>query len=326
MKKAIIFTLLISISGLASCNRSSQSATSDVADSDILSSKQDTMVLSQGFQLLETNCFSCHSPKAGQETRVAPPMMAIKKHYVTTGVSSEDFTAELIAFVNSPKAENARLEHAVEKFGVMPKMDFDQKQLEAIAAYIYQAEFEKPGWYKDQYPQEKKRHMGQNNPESYLEKGRNLAMQTKAVLGKNLLTALKEKGAEGALEFCSTRAIPLTDSMSLTLNASIKRVSDKNRNSNNAASPDELAYIEIAKSQLLSDGQAEPFMRKLDGRTVGYYPIITNQMCLQCHGKKDSDISVKTQELLDQLYPSDQATGYDIDQLRGIWVVAMDNR
>ena len=280
--------------------------------------------LSTGFQLLETNCFSCHSPDAGHNSRVAPPMMAIKKHYVQESTSLEEFTNDLVAFINNPQAENTRLKHAVEKFGVMPKMDFDQNQLEAIAAYIYQAEFEKPGWYKQHYAQEKKKHMKHQGDESYLEKGRKLAMQTKGTLGKNLLAALNEKGTAGAVEFCSTRAIPLTDSVAQSLNARIKRVSDNNRNPDNAASSEELAYIAQAKEQLANKDKIDPVMQEKDGRMVGYYPIVTNQMCLQCHGKKGKDIAQETQELIDNLYPDDKATGYDENQLRGIWVVEMD--
>jgi len=57
-----------------------------------------------------------------------------------------------------------------------------------------------------------------------------MALETKAVLSKNLLTAISTKGTAGALAFCNERAITLTDSIALNLNTGIKRVSDKNRN------------------------------------------------------------------------------------------------
>ena len=324
--KRIAFLSLVTIFIVTwSCNRNSQNEeTKPVEQEPQVSGLTNSETLSSGFQLLETNCFSCHSPDAGHDSRVAPPMMAIKKHYVTEGTSQEEFTNDLVAFIQDPRAENTRLKHAVEKFGVMPKMDFDQNQLKAIAAYIYHAEFEKPGWYKQHYAQEKKKHMQHQADESFLEKGRKLAMQTKGILGKNLLAALKEQGPEGAVEFCSTRAISLTDSMALALNAGIKRVSDNNRNPVNSPTSEELAYIQQAKIQLLEEGKIDPVMQEKDGRMLGYYPIITNQMCLQCHGKKGIDINSETQELLDKLYPLDKATGYDENQLRGIWVVEMD--
>jgi hypothetical protein len=49
-------------------------------------------------------------------------------------------------------------------------------------------------------------------------------------------------------------------------------------------------------------------------------------MCLQCHGKPGTDISEATTAKLRQLYPNDKATGYGINELRGIWVVEMNKK
>jgi hypothetical protein len=57
---------------------------------------------------------------------------------------------------------------------------------------------------------------------------------------------------------------------------------------------------------------------------VGYYPIVTNAMCLQCHGTEGVDISPSTQAVIDRQYPDDQATGYGEKQLRGLFVVTMN--
>lgn len=78
---------------------------------------------------------------------------------------------------------------------------------------------------------------------NFLETGKQFAIQTKSGLANYLITAISEKGSEGAVEFCNTKAIPITDSMSLVLDAKIKRVSDKPRNPANAADESELAYI-----------------------------------------------------------------------------------
>lgn len=50
-----------------------------------------------------------------------------------------------------------------------------------------------------------------------------------------------------------------------------------------------------------------------------YYPIVTNTMCLQCHGTPNKEITTSVLETLTALYPQDKATGYDIEQLRGMW-------
>lgn len=158
----------------------------------------------------------------------------------------------------------------------------------------------------------------------YLEKGREMAMQAQSVLGKNLKNAIKEKGTDGALSFCNENAIPLTDSMAKALNVLIKRVSDQNRNKNNAANKMELEYIQNAKLDLQKNKAAKPQLTEIDGKMVGYYPIMTNPMCLNCHGDPKVDINAKTYQVLQEAYPNDKAMGYLSNELRGIWVIEMD--
>ncbi len=163
-------------------------------------------------------------------------------------------------------------------------------------------------------------------PIDYVEAGQNLALSTKSALGKNLITALSEKGAAGAVEFCNTRAIPITDSMSTALNAKIKRVSDKPRNAANNANEDELAYIAAWKSAQAKGEKHPPMMQEKNGKMLGYYPIVANQMCLQCHGKPNVDIDIETLDVINKLYPEDKAVGYSDLDLRGIFVVEMNKQ
>jgi pimeloyl-ACP methyl ester carboxylesterase len=160
-------------------------------------------------------------------------------------------------------------------------------------------------------------------PATPIEQGRIIAMQTKLALGKNLMNAINMSGTVGALEFCSEKAFLLTDSMSKLLNVRIRRVSDKNRSPLNAAEGNELGYIRDAKASIVKGEPVKPKMLEQEGKRVGYYPIITEAMCLQCHGKPGSDLSETTIAKLRQLYPNDKATGYGINELRGIWVVEM---
>lgn len=163
-------------------------------------------------------------------------------------------------------------------------------------------------------------------PATPLEQGRSIAMQTKLALGKNLMHAINARGTAGALEFCSEKAFLLTDSMSRLLNAKIRRVSDKNRSPLNAASGNELVYIKDARASLAKGEPVKPKMEEQAGKHVGYYPIITEAMCLQCHGKPGADLSETTLTKLRQLYPNDKATGYGINELRGIWIVEMNKK
>lgn len=150
---------------------------------------------------------------------------------------------------------------------------------------------------------------------------RKYAMQTKGVLGKNLLNAINKQGTEKAIKFCSTKAIMLTDSMGTALNATIKRVSDQPRNPLNLANEDETAFINELKEKISKGEKLTSKITESNGKTLGYFPIETNAMCLQCHGSKDLGIKPNVLKKIAQLYPKDQATGYKENQLRGIFVV-----
>lgn len=159
----------------------------------------------------------------------------------------------------------------------------------------------------------------------YIEMGLKYAMTTKATLGMNLMGAIQKKGTEHALEFCNVKAIPLTDSMAVAQKAKISRVSDKPRNANNMANAEELAYIETFKKQLASGEQTNGIVKKKDGKVHFYYPIATNQMCLQCHGTTKK-IKPQVMTMIDKLYPKDLAIGYDENEVRGIWNVVFEER
>ena len=172
--------------------------------------------------------------------------------------------------------------------------------------------------------QKEKQDSIQTTEKTPLEIGQSIAMQTKGVLGKNLLQAISTEGTENAIVFCSSKAIPLTDSVAMAAHAKIKRVSDKNRNPDNKANEAELEYI-YATKEAISKGEAvKPKLTKVGNKQIAYYPIMTIDMCLQCHGQTDKDISPNTLSKIRELYPDDLAVGYTSDELRGIWVIEMD--
>ncbi len=162
------------------------------------------------------------------------------------------------------------------------------------------------------------------NEINYLKLGRDIALSTKAVLGSNLMQTISKKGTEEAIKFCNTNANLLTDSTALLLNAKVKRVSDKNRNPKNYANKQELDYINSMKEVLKSGGKLNGKIIEHKNKMIGYYPIITNQACLQCHGNTKNDIEPKVLEKIDLLYPKDLAINYKNNELRGIWVIEMD--
>ena len=297
--------------------------TSEQADNQTAS--PDETLLAAGFKTLIQSCGSCHAFKPDAPNQVAPSLADVKSAYSAFS-DEEEFVKAMAEFLNKPVTESARMPKAVDQFGLMPNMSLPFEQYEAVATYLFQTPVEDPKWHAEQFEQEKKKHLklAKEGPVDYLKAGQELALSTKAVLGKNLLNAIKTKGTADALTFCNERAIHLTDSMSAELNATIKRVSDFNRNPGNAANEEELAYIAKAKKEITENGKAKPVVREKGAKMVGYYPIMTNKMCMQCHGSPGKEINQETLSRINTLYPDDKAHGYKPEQLRGIWVVEFD--
>jgi hypothetical protein len=160
-----------------------------------------------------------------------------------------------------------------------------------------------------------------NNNQSYSQKGLSYALSTKAELGKNLMGKIQKEGTLAALKFCNIKAYPLTDSMSVVRRATIKRVSDKPRNPKNLANSKENTYIRMFKEDAIVNKESDAIIVESDENVKFYYPIKTNSMCLQCHGKPSTEIKITTLAQIQKLYPTDMATGYSENQVRGIWSI-----
>ena len=312
MFTGVIFTVLIA------CKEETKTLPGKVE------SVSENLNLKAGWDIVSSQCSTCHNPDAAATTGIAPTMAEVKIAYLDGGETLESFAREMEVFLQNPSADKARMPEAVKKYGVMPKLSLTQEQVMAVAAYIYHTPLEEKSWFTTTYIQEKEKYAKLSVEKSPLETGKDLAMKTKAVLGKNLLNAIKTRGTDGAVDFCSTRAIFLTDSMATELNARVKRVSDKNRNPKNAANPEEIAYMDEVRKMMAAGQKVAGKITDKTTHYVGYYPITTDEMCLQCHGKKDTEILPGTQKILSQKYPADKASGYALNDLRGLWVVEFD--
>jgi cytochrome c553 len=286
----------------------------------------------EGKKLMETHCYVCHSPNAPEgEGRIAPPMIAIKAHYIKEGTTKEEFVASIKSFVDNPTEDKVHLKGAFNRFGLMPKQVFPEGSIEKIATFMYEYQIEQPEWFIEHWKskgnknweQTGKKVVESNKPKTFDEIGLDYALSTKKVLGKNLMGVIQNKGTLAALEFCNAKAIPLTDSMATKHHATIKRVSDKNRNPNNRANAEELKYIEQFKKELAAKKEIKPVVIEKGNKIQFYYPIETNTMCLQCHGKQ---IKPEVKKQILKLYPKDLAVGYTVNQVRGIWSLTFNKK
>lgn len=286
----------------------------------------------QGKKLMETNCYLCHSPNANEnEGRVAPPMIAVKSRYLMDYKSKEEFVKAIVNFAENPNEDDAKMFGAVKKFGVMPKQVFSHNSIAQIADFMYEYQIEEPSWFKahwqshgnENWTQPGKKVVAVKKQKSFEEIGLEYALSTKKLLGENLMGTIQKKGTIEALEFCNVQAMPLTESMATKYNATIKRVSDKNRNPNNKANAEELTYIEHFKKVVASKNEPKPIVIEKGNKVQFYYPIPTNAMCLQCHGKSN-EIKPEVRTKIMKLYSKDLAVGYSENEVRGIWSITFN--
>ncbi len=162
--------------------------------------------------------------------------------------------------------------------------------------------------------------------ESYLSVGDSISTDAQKVLLKNVAQAMKAGGVSNAISFCNEQAVPLTDSVSTHYTNNIKRLSDRNRNPDNAIESDldESAWENI--KLLMADSTKAKHLVMREKNTAYYYKAISIGMptCLKCHGDKSVQIDPLALKLIAQKYPKDKATGYKMGELRGMWKIKMN--
>ncbi|MGM0507512.1 MAG: c-type heme family protein [Bacteroidota bacterium] len=157
-----------------------------------------------------------------------------------------------------------------------------------------------------------------------LQAGGLVASTTFETLSGNLSQALSEGGVPQAIEFCSVEAIPLTEQLSSEMDVEVRRASHRPRNPDNRADAQEMGSIDSYLSRLDADEALAPRLMREGEDVLFHAPIrIPGPACIQCHGDPGTDITEADLELIQSRYPNDQATGFAIGDLRGIWSVRM---
>ncbi|MCB0560997.1 MAG: DUF3365 domain-containing protein [Lewinellaceae bacterium] len=158
--------------------------------------------------------------------------------------------------------------------------------------------------------------------EAFLEKGSYITATTFSALSGKLRSALQEEGVPGAVAYCNLVAYPLVDSLSQVHQATIRRTSLKIRNPKDKPTATELAVLETYHANAEKGASLLPGVVAIDQSTVAYYaPILTQELCLQCHGKIGETLKAEDYTLVKELYPEDEAIGYQSGDLRGMWSV-----
>lgn len=138
------------------------------------------------------------------------------------------------------------------------------------------------------------------------------------VLSGRLAEAIESNGHVGAIHVCSMEATELLDGVADSHDASIRRVTDRPRNSANQADARDLEVMAMMRAMIADGEMPEPVV---DGDVVRLPIRIAMPLCLMCHGVPEKDIAPETLATISERYPDDQATGYREGDLRGLWRV-----
>jgi hypothetical protein len=141
--------------------------------------------------------------------------------------------------------------------------------------------------------------------------------------------AIKSGGPISAIDVCHDRAPEIAEGLS-TEGWHVARTSHRTRNPGNAPDAWEAAVLDsfIARAEAgeTFDAMDEAEIVETDnGKAYRYMKAIpVGEVCLTCHGTDlDADLAAQ----IASLYPADQATGFELGQLRGAFTVTrqLDN-
>ena len=159
----------------------------------------------------------------------------------------------------------------------------------------------------------------------YLAKGKKITMFSFKALSSEVIKAIETGGVQHAVDYCHLQANPLTDSLSLAYDAKISRVSDKNRNPANVADSLDSKIINAYRQQIEAGQELQPHLEFTQDEVIYYSPIIIlNPLCLQCHGEPGITMDPANETFIKTKYPDDNATGYKLGDLRGVWKIRFE--
>ena len=155
--------------------------------------------------------------------------------------------------------------------------------------------------------------------EELLVAGDSLTAYAQKVLGNQLKQAIQEGGPVYAVEFCNTAALQIMDT--ITTGYSLKRTALRVRNPADAPTFQEREILISYQDQLAAGKTPQSEIHDLgDGQMLYTKPILLdNPLCLNCHGTPNEQIAPETYLKIRELYPHDEAVGFEMGELRGMW-------
>jgi len=106
-----------------------------------------------GQKLYKQHCSVCHGATATGKRRIAPPIFAVKNHYLAVHDEELTFVDAINVWVTNPEEEKSLMKGAIRHFNLMPKVTVAETDVTKIAEYIFSDAVGIPEAYKKHYSQ-----------------------------------------------------------------------------------------------------------------------------------------------------------------------------
>jgi Protein of unknown function (DUF3365) len=146
-------------------------------------------------------------------------------------------------------------------------------------------------------------------------------------LSSELAEAIENGGPVSAIPVCSLKAETIVQEVAEKRQLEMIRLSDRPRNPKQMAHGDDIAAMNSIRAAKQRGETPSPQVDETNnGYSIVRIPIPLSQpLCLQCHGA-ETDITPETRKAILTSYPEDKATGYKLNDLRGIWRIEISNK
>jgi hypothetical protein len=152
------------------------------------------------------------------------------------------------------------------------------------------------------------------------ERSRAIAGAFQQELLAELQAAIAAGGPVAAVTVCRERAPGIAARASAESGARVGRTALRVRNPDNAPDPHAAAVLERFRADL-AGGAALPiehFEQRPDGSARYLLAIVLQPPCVACHGRS---LAGPVQEVISRHYPHDRATGFEVGELRGAFLI-----
>ncbi len=111
----------------------------------------------EGEKLFKTHCAACHGANVGgmdMSKRIAPPIAAVRLHYIGTYPDQASFVEAVAGWVEKQDPAKSLMRGAIRRFKIMPPIVIPKEDAKKIAAYIYAGDIEKPKGFREHVAEE----------------------------------------------------------------------------------------------------------------------------------------------------------------------------